>query len=75
MSAESVQTRIVVARTELEDTLDAIEDKLNIPKRIGRLNAKARIAYRDNPVPFIIGATATVIVIGGLIAWAFLSDD
>ncbi|MHB1235107.1 MAG: DUF3618 domain-containing protein [Microbacteriaceae bacterium] len=75
MSEDSTRTKIAITRTELENTLDAIEDKLNVPKQWERLNVKARIAYQRNPVPFIVGATAAVIVVGGLIAWAFLSDD
>ncbi len=75
MSEDSTRTKIAVTRAELEKTLDAIEDKLNVPKQWNRLNAKARVAYDRNPVPFIIGATAAVIVVGGLIAWAFLSED
>ncbi len=66
---------ISATRAELEQTLDAIEDKLNVPKQAGRLARKARVSYDDNPVPWIIGATAAVIVIGGLVAWALFGDD
>ncbi|MET4782985.1 DUF3618 domain-containing protein [Glaciihabitans sp. UYNi722] len=70
-----IETRISTARAELEETLDAIEDKLNVPKQVGNLTRKAKKAYRENPVPWIIGATAAVIAVGGLIAWAVLTDD
>lgn len=62
-------------RDELEETLDAIEDKLNVPKRANELVTKAQHSYESNPVPWIIGATAAVIVVGGLIAWAVFGDD
>jgi len=71
----STPASVEATRAELQDTLDAIEDRLNVPKRVGRLATKARRAYDSNPVPWIIGATAAVIVVGGLVAWALLSDD
>lgn len=62
-------------RAELEVTLDAIEDKLNVPKQAGILADKVRMSYEENPVPWIVGATAAVVVIGGLVAWAIFGDD
>jgi hypothetical protein len=70
-----VETKVASARAELEETLDAIEDRLNVPKQVGRLTRKAQQSYRENPVPWIIGATAAVIVLGGLAAWALFGDD
>ncbi len=67
--------RSAIARSELESTLDAIEDKLNVPKQLGILRDRARESWERNPVPWVIGATAAVIVVGGLIAWAVLTDD
>lgn len=75
MSTTPVESRISAARAELESTLDAIEDKLNVPKRVRRLGVRVRSSYEDNPVPWIIGATAAVIVVGGLVAWAIFRDD
>jgi hypothetical protein len=75
MTTPSTEDKVEAARAELADTLDAIEDKLNVPKQVNRLTRKAKASYEDNPVPWIIGATAAVIVVGGLIAWAVLSDD
>lgn len=66
---------MAVLRTELENTLDAIEDKLNVPKQAKRLKAKARASYEDRPVPWIIGATAVIVVVGGLVAWALFGKD
>ena len=71
----STSDTVAATRSELKDTLDAIEDKLNVPKQVGRLTTKAKNAYESNPVPWIIGATAAVIVVGGLVAWALLSND
>jgi hypothetical protein len=62
-------------RAELDDTLNEIEDKLNLPKQAGILAERVRHSYEDNPVPWIIGATAAVVVVGGLIAWAIFGDD
>jgi len=70
-----IETRVNTARAELEQTLDALEDKLNVPKQAGILKEKALASYESNPVPWIIGATAAAIVIAGTIAWAILSDD
>ena len=74
MSSENPDTR-PATRADLEDTLDAIEDKLNVPKQASKLADKAKASYDDNPVPWIIGATAAAIVIVGVVAWALLSDD
>lgn len=63
------------ARTELANTLDAIEDKVNVPKRVGELSKKAQVAYDENPLPFIIGGVAALVVAAGLVAWAVFSDD
>ncbi len=74
-SSDSIETRIAATRSELEQTLDAIEDRLNVPRQIGKLTAKVQSAYEENPVPWMIGATAAVVVIGGIVAWAIFGDD
>jgi hypothetical protein len=68
-------SRVVSARADLESTLDAIEDKLNVPKRFGEVTEKAKASYEKNPVPWIIGATAAAIVVVGVVAWAIFSSD
>lgn len=73
--SDPIETKISSTRDELENTLDAIEDKLNVPKQLGRLREKAVDSYHANPVPWIAGATAAVIGIAGIIAWALLSND
>ena len=75
MSSESTEARISSARSDLEETLDQLEDKFNVPKQVRGLTEKAKSSYEENPVPWIIGATAAAIVVAGLVAWALLSDD
>jgi hypothetical protein len=58
---------IDATRAQLESTLDAIEDRLNVPKQVGRLRSRAVSSYQANPIPWIVGATAAVIAIGGLV--------
>lgn len=63
------------ARAALAETLDAIEDKFDIPKQTKLFAERAKTSYRQNPVPWIIGATAASIVVVGVVAWAIFSDD
>ena len=74
-SSDSIETRISATRSELAQTLDEIEDRLNVPKQVGKLTAKVQSSYAENPVPWRIGATAAVVVIGGIVAWAIFGDD
>lgn len=71
----SAKEKAATARTELASTLDAIEEKLNVPKRAGELSKKAQVAYESNPVPFIAAGAAVAATVIGLIAWAIFSDD
>lgn len=75
LGGADVKAEAAAKRAELEQTLDELEDKLNIPKQAGLLADRVRVSYEDNPVPWIIGATAAVVVVGGLIAWAIFGDD
>ena len=72
---EAARLQAMRARDELAATLDAIEDKLNVPKRVGELAETARGSYSKNPVPWIIGGAAAAAVVIGLVAWAIFSDD
>jgi len=69
------EDRVASTRADLEATLDAIEDKLNVPKRFDELTTRARASYEKNPVPWIIGAVGAAVAVAGLVAWAILSDD
>ncbi|MDP9028566.1 MAG: DUF3618 domain-containing protein [Actinomycetota bacterium] len=73
--AQEAKLQAEKARDQLAATLDAIEDKLNVPKRVGELTETARAAYSKNPVPWIIGGAAAAAVVIGLVAWAIFSDD
>lgn len=73
--SESIESKIASQRAALENTLDAIEDKLNVPKQVNELTERAKASYERNPVPWIVGATAVAIAVVGLVAWAILSDD
>jgi hypothetical protein len=67
--------RVTSARADLEATLDAIEDKLNVPKRFGELTDRAKASYDKNPVPWMIGAAIAAVAVAGVVAWAILSGD
>lgn len=71
----SAAERAAAAREELAETLDAIEDKFNVPKQSKILAEKVARSYEENPVPWIIGATAAAVVVAGLITWAIFGDD
>jgi hypothetical protein len=70
-----IESRVAGTRAELEATLDAIEERLDVPKRFGELTDRARASYEANPIPWIVGATAVAIAVAGIVAWAILSDD
>ena len=73
--SDSIENKVSSTRASLEQTLDEIEDRLNPAKQVSRLRGRAMSSYEANPVPWIVGATAVVIAIGGIIAWAVLSKD
>jgi hypothetical protein len=75
LGGADVKGEAAAKRAELEVTLDELEDKLNVPKQAGILAERVKVSYEDNPVPWIVGATAAVVVVGGLIAWAIFGDD
>jgi type VI protein secretion system component VasF len=73
--AQAAKAQAEKARDQLASTLDAIEDKFNVPKRVTDLGEKAATAYRANPVPWIIGGAAVAVIAVGLVAWAIFSGD
>ena len=68
-------SKVETARADLEATLDAIEDKLNVPQRFGELTDTVKASYEKNPLPWIIGGIAAAVAVVGVVAWAILSDD
>jgi ElaB/YqjD/DUF883 family membrane-anchored ribosome-binding protein len=75
MSTTDAKNQAAKARAELAATLDALEDRLNVPKRVSELGSKAVAAYEKNPVPWIIGGVAVAVIAAGLVAWAIFSGD
>lgn len=75
MSDEDIQAKVAVTRANLANTLDEIEDKFNVPKRVGRLTRRARASYETNRMPWIVGAVAVAGTVVGLVAWALSSSD
>lgn len=72
---EPIESRVASTREDLQATLDAIEEKFNVPKRVGDLRDRAMKSYESNPLPWIIGAVAAAVAVAGVVAWAILSDD
>ena len=66
---------VEATRRKLEETLDAIEEKLDVKKRANEVGDRVQRSYAENPVPWIIGATAVAVGVIGLVAWAIFSDD
>jgi hypothetical protein len=73
--SDDIQSQVARTRASLETTLDEIEDKFNVPKRVGELSEKARASYSRNPTPWVVGATGVAIVVIGVIAWAIFGGD
>lgn len=73
--SDTVSSTVAATRARLEQTLDAIDDKLDVKKQAGELTERVKTSYQANPVPWIIGATAATVVVVGLVAWAIFSDD
>lgn len=73
MSQES--ERSAAARRELQNTLDAIEDKLNVPKRFGEFKDFAEQSWQRNPLPWLIGAAVAVVAVGAIVVSLFSDDD
>ena len=72
---DDIESQVARTRANLEGTLDAIEDKFNVPKRVGELSKRAQASWESNPTPWIVGATGVAIAVIGLIAWAIFSGD
>lgn len=75
MSESDIQARVAATRADLARTLDAIEDKVNVPKQVGELSRKAKASYESNPTPWVVAATSVAVAVVGLVAWAIFSGD
>jgi hypothetical protein len=75
MSDTTIDSTIRSTRAKLDSTLNAIEDKINVPKQASALVERTKSSYESNPIPWIVGATAAAIVVAGLVAWAIFSSD
>jgi hypothetical protein len=72
---DDIQSQVARTRANLESTLDAIEDKFNVPKRVSELTKRAQASWESNPTPWIVGATGVAIAVLGIVAWAIFSGD
>ena len=66
-SHDDLADRVAATRAQLFDTLDAIEDKLNVPKQLGIAAAKVKQGIDEKPVPYLAGLAAGVAVVGGIV--------
>ena len=73
--SDTVSNTVESARAKLEQTLDAIDERLDVKKQANELTHRVKSSYESNPVPWIIGATAAAVAVVGLVAWAIFSDD
>ncbi len=64
--------RAADARARLAATLDAIEEKFDVPKRTRAATARVKASYQRNPAPWIAGALGVAAVVAGGIAWAVM---
>ena len=66
---------VVQARTELKAALAAIEDKVNVPKRVARITdervAQARTFARKNPTAATAAVLAGAAAVGTIV-WALV---
>ena len=74
-STDDAKAAAAKAREDLARTLDQIEDKVNVPKRVGELSKRAQVAYDKNPLPFVVGGAAIAAGVVALIVRAIVSDD
>jgi hypothetical protein len=74
-SESAAKSRVAATRANLETTLDEIEDKFNVPKRVSELSKRAQESFEQNRTPWIIGAVGVAGAVIGLVAWALFSGD
>jgi hypothetical protein len=64
---DDLANRVAATRTQLFETLDAIEDKLNVPKQLGIAASRVKQGIDEKPVPYLAGLAAGVAVVGSIV--------
>lgn len=68
-----VQARINAeqARADFASTLNALEDKLNVPKQVSRASTRAKIKFRrfakEQPAAAVAAAASVALAVGGVV--------
>jgi len=77
LSQDELKAHLSRTRDDLAATLDAVEEKVNIPKRLDkaavRLRAKLRVMKQENPVALAAIATGAVALAGVILYAGFRS--
>jgi hypothetical protein len=58
---------VAATRAQLFDTLDAIEDKLNVPKQIGIAASRVKRGIQRDPKPYLAAFAGGAVVVGGIV--------
>lgn len=73
LSKEELTAYVARTRAELAATLDAVEEKVNVPKQLdraaSRLKAKLRTMRQENPVA-LAAIGAGTIAVAGMVVYA-----
>lgn len=72
MAGPTPEARVAAARAALGETLNAIEDKFNVPKRTRAAAERIKASYRRNPAPWIAGIVGAGLVAAGAIAFVIV---
>ncbi|MBO0982988.1 DUF3618 domain-containing protein [Rathayibacter sp. SD072] len=77
LKPDQLKADIERARTELAATLDAIEYKINVPRKVKdaqrTLERKFRVVSRQNPSALIAGAAGVAAAVG-LLVWGVVKQ-
>jgi hypothetical protein len=64
---DRITKSVAQTRAQLFDTLDAIEDKLNVPKQIGIAASRVKRGVEQRPVPYLAAFAGGALAIGGIV--------
>jgi hypothetical protein len=71
MTSDANRAEVERIRTELAQTLDAIEDKVNVPRKVkravDRTGARVRAFAKESPLAFAGVALAAAVIVGGVV--------